>query len=148
MSVLNVTTKGAADPYGVAAQVAGGKTAFDSTQVVPAASPDKTTGANRANIKTAGQPGTYATGKPDSTSGTVLISAVIQNKTDAMVVGQLSVPAKGQQGTAVDADNFLASTTTGVPASTVGQGSAAYGTVAVNAAQAASAGKSLAPEHE
>jgi hypothetical protein len=130
MSVLNVTSKGASDPYGAAAQVAGGKTAFDSTQVVPAASPDKTTGANRSNIKTAGQPGTYKAGSPDSTSGTVLISAVIQNKTDAMVIGQLAFPAKGQQGTAVDADNFLASTT----------GTGLIPTV--NAAQAASTGKS------
>jgi hypothetical protein len=134
MSTLNATVKGAAREYGVNGLT--GKVADDSTQVIPAASPDKTTGANRANIKTAGQPGTYATGKPDSTSGTVLVSAVIQNKTDAMVVGQLAVPAKGQQGTAVDADNFLASTT----------GTGLIPTV--NAAQAASAGKSLSPEHE
>jgi hypothetical protein len=102
---------------------------------VPAASPSPTTGANRANIKIAGQPGTYATGKPDSTSGTVLISAVIQNKTDAMVIGQLAVPAKGLQGTAPDADNFLTSTT----------GTGLIPTV--NAAQAASQGKSMSPEH-
>jgi hypothetical protein len=141
IATINSTSKGAAAQYGAAAQIAGGKTQYDSTQVVPAASPSPTTGANRANIKIAGQPGTYVTGKPDSTSGTVLISGVIQNKTDAMVVGQLSVPAKGLQGTAPDADNFLASTLT------AGAGTG-YGTVAANAAQAASAGKSLAPEHE
>jgi hypothetical protein len=95
-----------------------------------------TTGANRANIKIAGQPGTYASGKPDSTFGTVLVSAVIQNKTDAMVVGQLAVPAKGQQGTAPDADNFLASTT----------GTGLIPTV--NAAQGASTGKSMSPQQQ
>jgi hypothetical protein len=135
VSTLNATTKGAAAQYGAAAQVSGGKTQYDSTQVVPAASPSPT-GANRSNIKIAGQPGTYVTGKPDSTSGTVLVSAVIQNKTDAMVIGQLAVPAKGQQGTAPDANNFLAST-------------AGTGLIpTVNPAQAPSAGKSLSPEHE
>jgi hypothetical protein len=141
MSTLNATTKAAAEQYGRLATDT--KNQYDSTKIVPAASPSPTTGANRANIKIAGQPGTYATGKPDSTSGTVLVSAVIQNKTDALVIGPVAVPAKGQgQGpSAPVVDNFLASTVT------AGAGTG-YGTVSANAAQAASTGKSLSPEHE
>jgi hypothetical protein len=64
---------------------------------------------------------------PPGKAGIRLTSPVIQNSTDPLVSGQL---ANNQ------ADNFLASTT--------GSGL----TPTVNAAQLASAGKSLAPEHE
>jgi hypothetical protein len=67
--------------------------------------------------------GTTPPGKP----GIKLVDGTIQNSTDPLVVGQL---------TTNQADNFLSNTT----------GSGLVPTM--NAAQAASAGKSLAPEHE
>lgn len=92
-------------------------------------------GLDSGNIKIAGQPGTYNSIPGASVGGTgtgisgteKLTDATIQRSTDPLVIGQAASNV---------ADNFLASTT----------GSGLVPTV--NPAQAASAGKSLAPQHE
>lgn len=84
-------------------------------------------GTNASATITPYDSGTILGTVPPGKAGIKLISGVIQNSTDPLVSGQLS----GNQ-----ADNFLAS-------------SPSLGTVPTqNAAQQASAGKSLAPEHE
>ena len=144
MATLNqagtTVNKGAAEQYGQNGRTSA---AFDSTLITPA-------GAG-SGVKTASKPGTYANPANAGTGGTgtgsagadLLNSVVIQDSTDPLVIGQVA-----NNIGANTPDNFLNSTVAAVPASSVGPGSAAYGVATVNAAQAASAGKSLAPEHE
>lgn len=97
----------------------------------------------------AGKAGQSTTGIKGYDSGNIVVSggpgkppikqvdATIQDSTDPVIIGQ---------GVTNQADNFLAGTASQPQGTAAAQGS--QGVPAVNAAQAASTAKSLAPQHE